>query len=97
MSMDPVAYSPEVDTLLTPVDDTTDERIVAVGQAVDDLKSVIQGQLGTGPYVEQALRLADLVVQAAQQAARESPSEGSGTSSGPPEAPGTAQNETAAP
>lgn len=92
MSEGPVAYSPEVDVPLL-IDTTMDDsRVAAVITAVNDLKNTLRDQLGSGPYVEQAARLADLVVQAAQQAARES----GGTPSGPPEALGTAQNELAA-
>ena len=88
----PVAYSPEVDVPLL-VDTTVDDaRVAGVVAAVDNLKSVLRNQLGEGPYTEQAVRLADLAAQAARQAVRES----GDTSSGPPEAPGAAQNERAA-
>lgn len=86
MSEGPAVYTPEADVPLAPIEGETDERVLTVAAQAAQLQEVIRQVIPYGPQMELALRYADLAVQAAAQAAQDSP----------PVAPGGGENEAAA-
>lgn len=87
----PVPYSAESDVPLVPVDNETDPRMLNIAEQAATLSELIRSDIPEGPHVELAVRYVDLAVQAARTASREAPS------SGPPLAPGGAENESPGP
>lgn len=71
MTQDPLVWEPEADVSLNAraIDGVSDERVQRVAAEANVMKDVIRDQMGTGPYVERALRYVDLAVQTVYKAA----------------------------
>lgn len=74
----PVAYTPEADVPLTPIEGVTDQRILDISADAFNLQLLIRRLLPEGPNVELACRYVDLAVQAAYTTAQDSPPAASG-------------------
>ena len=78
----PVPYNPAIDVEMAPLQATTDERVQVIAEAGAEFQQLIRGTLPAHPHVEQAVRLVDLAVRAAETAAQDSPPAATGE---PPE------------